>query len=79
MDKDLVLTLEQWRGLKGFSKVSLSKASGVSERTIYTFEKDVKNIQRSNFQTVKKLADALDIKVANIFLGDISEKPKKKG
>lgn len=76
MDENTVLTLQQWRGLRGYSKVYLAKKSGVTEKTIYNFEKDISNLQNANFKTVKKLADALDIKVANIFLEDTSEKPK---
>ncbi len=76
MNENTVLTLKEWRGLKGYTKVALAAKSGVNERTIYLFEKDVNNIQNANFKTVKKLADALDIKVANIFLEFDSEKPK---
>lgn len=76
MDENTVLTLKEWRGLKGYTKVALAEKSGVNERTIYLFEKDVNNIQNANFKTVKKLADALGIKVANIFLEFDSEKPK---
>ncbi|WP_426429116.1 helix-turn-helix domain-containing protein [Staphylococcus equorum] len=75
MNDTTVLTLKQWRGLKGFTKVALAERSGVNERTIYMFEKDLKNIQNANFKTVKKLAEALDIKVSNIFLEIDSEKP----
>lgn len=78
MDEDIILTLEQWRGLKGYTKVALAQKSGVSERTIYSFEKDNRNIQRANYPTIKKLANALDIKVANIFLELDSEKPKNR-
>lgn len=77
MDENTVLTLKEWRGLKGYTKVALAKKSGVNERTIYLFEKDVNNIQNANFKTVKKLADALGIKVANIFLEFDSENPKQ--
>ncbi|MCQ3816674.1 helix-turn-helix transcriptional regulator [Staphylococcus xylosus] len=76
MNDNTVLTLKEWRGLKGYTKVSLASKSGVNERTIYLFEKDVNNIQNANFKTIKKLANALDIKVANIFLELYSEKPK---
>lgn len=76
MNDNTVLTLKQWRGLRGYSKVDLARKSGVTERTIYSFEKDVENLHNANYRTIKKVANALDIKVENIFLDDTSEKPK---
>ncbi|MDG0821376.1 helix-turn-helix domain-containing protein [Staphylococcus equorum] len=76
MNDNTVLTLKQWRGLRGYSKVDLARKSGVTERTIYSFEKDIENLHNANYRTIKKVANALDIKVENIFLDDNSEKPK---
>lgn len=76
MDDNTVLTLQQWRGLRGYSKVYLARKSGVTERTIYSFEKDIENLHNANYRTIKKVANALDIKVKNIFLDYTSEKLK---
>ncbi|MFQ3853675.1 helix-turn-helix transcriptional regulator [Staphylococcus parequorum] len=76
MDDNTVLTLQQWRGLRGYSKVDLARKSGVTERTIYSFEKDIENLHNANYRTIKKVANALDIKVENIFLDYTSEKLK---
>lgn len=76
MDDNTVLTLQQWRGLRGYSKVDLARKSGVTERTIYSFEKDIENLHNANYRTIKKVANALDIKVKNIFLDYTSEKLK---
>lgn len=76
MNDDTMLTLQQWRGLRGYSKVELARKSGVTERTIYSFEKDVENLNNANYRTIKKIANALDIRVENIFLDNTSEKPK---
>lgn len=76
MNDNTVLTLQQWRGLRGYSKVELARKSGVTERTIYSFEKDVENLNNANYRTIKKIANALDIRVENIFLDNTSEKPK---
>ncbi|WP_436954472.1 helix-turn-helix transcriptional regulator [Staphylococcus ureilyticus] len=76
MNDDTVLTLQQWRGLRGYSKVELARKSGVTERTIYSFEKDVENLNNANYRTIKKIANALEIRVENIFLDNTSEKPK---
>ncbi|MDW4416470.1 helix-turn-helix transcriptional regulator [Staphylococcus saprophyticus] len=76
MNDNTVLTLQQWRGLRGYSKVELARKSGVTERTIYSFEKDVENLNNANYRTIKKIANALEIRVENIFLDNTSEKPK---
>ena len=75
MDEQTVLTLKQWRGLRGYSQSKLSEKTGITERTIINYEKDVANLHNAKYSTVEKLAVALDIKVANIFLGVDSEEP----
>ena len=75
MDEKTVLTLKQWRALRGYSQSKLSEMTGITERTIINYEKDVANLHNAKYSTVEKLAEALDIKVANIFLGSNSEKP----
>ncbi|MDW4045972.1 helix-turn-helix transcriptional regulator [Staphylococcus saprophyticus] len=72
----MVLTISQWRGLKKMNKRQLSMKSGVTEKTIYNYELSQEYIQNANYRTLSKLANALEIKVDNIFLGDDSEKPK---
>ncbi|MCG1303764.1 helix-turn-helix domain-containing protein [Staphylococcus epidermidis] len=72
----LKLTIRQWRSLKGMSKAKLSRDSGVTERTIYRLEETQKNVQNANFKTLYKLAEVLEIRVDDIFLGYDSEKPK---
>ena len=76
MNEQTVLTLRQWRGLRELSQKELSEKTGINERTIINYEKDVANLHNAKYSTVEKLAVALDIKVANIFLGVDSEKPK---
>nr|WP_201744471.1 helix-turn-helix transcriptional regulator [Staphylococcus warneri] len=72
----MVLTIQQWRGLKRMTRVGLARKSGVTEKTIYNYENSQKHVQNASYQTLKKIADALQIKVDNIFLGNDSEKPK---
>ena len=72
----MVLTISQWRGLKKMNKRQLSMKSGVTEKTIYNYELSQEYIQNANYRTLSKLANALEIKVDNIFLGDDSEIPK---
>ena len=75
MDEKTVLTLKQWRGLRGYSQSKLSEKTGITERTIINYEKDVANLHNAKYSTVEKLAVALDIKVENIFLNGDSEEP----
>ncbi|WP_192977815.1 helix-turn-helix domain-containing protein [Mammaliicoccus vitulinus] len=75
MNEETVLTLRQWRGLREYSQKELSEKTGITERTIINYEKDVTNLHNAKYSTVEKLAVALDIKVSNIFLGLDSEKP----
>ncbi|HCD19439.1 XRE family transcriptional regulator [Macrococcoides caseolyticum subsp. caseolyticum] len=76
MDENIILTLEQWRKLKGYTQEGLAKACGVTARTIGNYEKDVAYLENAQYSTLKKIADVLEIKVANIFLDSTSEKPK---
>ena len=75
MNEQTVLTLRQWRALRGYSQSKLSEMTGITERTIINYEKDVTNLHNAKYSTVEKLAVALDIKVENIFLNGDSEKP----
>ncbi|MBT2834292.1 helix-turn-helix transcriptional regulator [Staphylococcus coagulans] len=76
MSNETILTLKQWRNLRDLSQKELANEANVTERSIANYEKDVKNLQNAKYATVKRLADALDVKVDNIFLSDTSEKPK---
>ena len=73
MDEQTVLTLKQCRGLRGYSQSKLSEKTGITERTIINYEKDVTNLHNAKYSTIEKLAEALDIKVENIFLNGDSE------
>ena len=75
MNEKTVLTLRQWRGLRELSQKELSEKTGINERTIINYEKNVTNLHNAKYSTVEKLAVALDIKVENIFLNSDSEEP----
>ena len=77
MPENVVLTLTEWRGLKGYSKKALAEKSGVTERSIYNYERDINSLKNASYSNIKKLCDALNIEVEQIFLGHNSEKPKK--
>ena len=70
------LTLKQWRNLKGMSQKELSQRSGVTERSIANYEKDIDNLRSAKYSTIINICNALDISVDNIFLESTSEKLK---
>jgi len=69
------LTLEQWRVLRSLSRRDLANLSDVTFETITLYEKDIRNLRSGKFETIEKLANALRIKVNDIFLGFHSEIP----
>ena len=70
------LTLKQWRNLRGMSQKTLSEKSGVTERSIANYEKDIDNLRSAKYSTIINICDALEISVDDIFLEHTSEKPK---
>lgn len=47
----------------------LAERAGVSQRTIHMFEKDVQNLRKAKYETLLRLAEALEVEVDDIFLG----------
>ncbi|WP_390410080.1 helix-turn-helix domain-containing protein [Lacticaseibacillus jixiensis] len=70
------LTLRQWRTVQDISVKRLAKDSGVSERTIYSYEHDINALRNARYEILESLADALSVSVNDIFLSPTSEKPK---
>lgn len=69
-------TLRQIRNIKGLTQKQLAELVGVTERTINTYESDVKSLQKADYIVVYNIAKALDVNTSDIFLGTDSEKPK---
>lgn len=69
-------TLKQIRNIKGLTQRQLAEAVGITERTINTYENNVKALQNADYIVVYKIAKALDVNTTDIFLGTDSEKPK---
>lgn len=63
---------------KRLTQKDLAIASGLSERTINTYESDIENLRNARYKNVEKVADALGVSVDAIFLSNVSEKPKRK-
>ncbi|MSB66608.1 helix-turn-helix transcriptional regulator [Leuconostoc lactis] len=62
---------------KRLTQKDLALASGLSERTINTYESDIDNLRNARYKNVEKVANALGVSVDEIFLSTISEKPKQ--
>lgn len=58
--------LKEVREAKGVSQEKLSELSGISRQTIYKIEADPEF--NAKVDTIKKLADALDVSFNDIFL-----------
>lgn len=62
---------------KRLTQKDLALASGLSERTINTYESDINNLRNARYKNVEKVANALGVSVDEIFLSTVSEKPKQ--
>lgn len=67
--KPVVLPLANWRKMKGLTQKELAKQAKITERTIYNYEDDTKNINNARYSTIKKIAEVLGISTDNIFFG----------
>lgn len=70
------LSIRQLRGLRLMTQEELNKATGISTRTIGSYEDDVNKLRKASYETIEKLATALGVTVDDIFLDQTSEKPK---
>lgn len=77
VEKKEKYTLQQLRGLNGLSKEALSRKSNVTSRTILSYEADIEKMRNGKYSTLEKLAQALGVRVSDIFLDPDSEKPKR--
>ncbi len=71
-------TIKQWRGIRGLTQEELAEKSGVTSRTIHTYENDTESLGNAKYKNIQNIADALGVKLDDIFLGIDSEKPKQK-
>lgn len=70
-------TMKQWRNIRGLTQKELASLIGVTPETIGNWEKSPGNLGNSSYYTVRSVAEALEIKTGDIFLGADSEKPKE--
>ena len=66
-------TLKTLRRFRGMTQEELAKETGITSRTIMSYENDVKKLRRASYENIKKLASALDVSVDYIFLFNVSD------
>lgn len=66
-------TLKTLRRFRGMTQEELAKATGITSRTIMSYENDVEKLRKASYDTIDKLANALNVSVDDIFLDDVSE------
>lgn len=66
-------TLKTLRRFRGMTQEELAKATGITSRTIMSYENDVEKLRKARYDTIDKLANALSVSVDDIFLDDVSE------
>ena len=62
-------TLRQIRREKDMTQEELSSLTGITSRSITTYENDVQALRNASYDNLEKIAKALNIKVDDIFLG----------
>jgi hypothetical protein len=66
-------TLKTLRRFRGMTQEELAKETGITSRTIMSYENDVEKLRKASYDTIDKLANALSVSVDDIFLDDVSE------
>lgn len=70
-------TLYDLRRLRRLTQKDLAERTGITERTIITYEMSVENLRKASYENVEKIAKALGVEIDQIFLSTTSEKPKQ--
>lgn len=60
-------TLKTLRRFRGMTQEELAKATGITSRTIMSYENDVEKLRKASYDTIDKLANALSVSVDDIF------------
>lgn len=65
-------TLTNLRELKQLTQEQLAQKSGISVRTIVSYENDQSKLRKASYENLKSIANVLNVSVDDIFLEDIS-------
>lgn len=70
-------TLYDLRRSKRMTQKELAEKTGLTERTIITYEADQEKFRKAKYETVENIANTLGVSVDQIFLSNTSENPKQ--
>lgn len=62
-------TLRQIRRERDMTQEQLSATTGITTRSITTYENDIKALRSAKYEFLEKMAKALGVRVDDIFLG----------
>lgn len=62
-------TLRQIRRERDITQEELSKKTGLSDRIISLYENDIEALRGASYYNLEKIANALDVEIADIYLG----------
>ena len=62
-------TLRQIRRERDITQEELSKKTGLSDRIISLYENDIEVLRGASYYNLEKIANALDVEIADIYLG----------
>lgn len=68
----MATALTDLRNLNRLSQEELAIKTGLTPRTIVSYEKNVNNLRNASYKNVEKIAKALNVSVDDIFLEDTS-------
>ena len=71
-------TLYDLRRSKRLTQKELAERTGLTERTIITYEMDIKKFRKAKYETVENIAKVLGVSIDQIFLSSISEIPNQR-
>ena len=66
-------SLKELRARHNLTQEELARLAGLSPKTINYYEKDVNRLRGASFKNLEKLAEALKVKVDDIYLGQTKE------
>ena len=62
-------TLRQLRREKDITQEELSRMTGITSRSITTYENNVQALRNASYNYLERLAEALNVNIDDIFLG----------
>ena len=64
-------TLYDLRRSRRMTQKELAEQTGLTERTIITYEMDIKKFRKANYETVENIAKILGVSIDQFFLSDV--------